>query len=134
VNAHRLTIVALWLCLLLVTLAPSASSAHAVSKKCAVAAAGGHAYNVSAISVSCSFADRWVAALAGKRLAANVRNVRISGGPKGFTCEAGTKTPSVAMPDIKPNVQIAGNCAKGPGGLGGFGGAPYFNWVVVQKG
>jgi hypothetical protein len=34
------------------------------------------------------------------------------------------------MPDIKPNVQTAGNCAKGPAGLGGFGNAPYFNWVV----
>jgi hypothetical protein len=37
------------------------------------------------------------------------------------------------MPDVNANVQIAGNCAKGPAGLGGFGGGPYFNWVIVSK-
>jgi hypothetical protein len=112
----------------------SASSAHpSTATKCAAITAGGHRYNVSAIAVKCSFADTWVAVLAKKPLGAHARNVRLFGGPAGYTCQAGTKAAGAAMPDIPATVQIAGNCAKGPGGLGGFGGRPYFNWVVVSK-
>ena len=121
------------LCLVVLAVAPSTTSARTAAKKCSVAKAGGHSYSVSAIAVSCSFADKWVAALAGKRLRPNVRSLPISGGPAGYNCRAGTKGPSDTMPDVQPNVQIAGNCAKGPAGLGGFGGSPYFNWVVVSK-
>lgn len=129
----ELKIATLLLCLLALAVVPSALPAHAVSKKCSVAKAGGHSYNVSAIAVKCSFADKWVAALAGKRLQTNGRSVPLPGGPSGYTCRAGTKGPNDHMPDVKPNVQIAGNCTTGPAGLGGFGGAPYFNWVVVSK-
>lgn len=132
-KARGSRIATLVICLVALAIVPTASPAHAVSKKCALAKAGGHSYNVSATAVPCSFADTWVAALAGKRLQPNSRSVSISGGPSGYTCRAGTKGPSDHMPDVKTNVQIAGNCAKGPAGLGGFGGGPYFNWVIVSK-
>ena len=121
------------LCLVALVVVPTTASAPPASKKCGVATTGGHGYAVSAIAVSCSFADTWVAVLAGKRLRSNVRSAPISGGPTGYDCRAGTKAPNDTMPEVKANVQIAGNCAKGPAGLGGFGGAPYFNWVVVSK-
>ena len=132
-EARGFGVATLVLCLAALAVVSPASSAHDVTKKCSLAKAGGHSYNVSAIAVSCAFADKWVAALAGKRLKPNVRSVPVSGGPSGYSCRAGTKGPSDHMPDVKSNVQIAGNCAKGPAGLGGFGGTPYFNWVVVSK-
>lgn len=132
-EVRGLRIATLLLCLVALVVVASASPARSVSKKCSVAKARGHSYNVSAIAVSCSFADKWVAALAGKRLPPNVRSVPIAGAPSGYTCRAGTKGPSDHMPDVKPNVQIAGNCAKGQAGLGGFGNTPYFNWVVVSN-
>ena len=110
-----------------------AFGAGMVAKKCSVAKSGGHTYTVSAIAVSCSFADSWVAKLAAERLKPRSANIQISGGPAGFQCRAGTKAATDTMPDVQGNVQISGNCAKGPGGLGGFGNSPYFNWVVVRK-
>lgn len=102
--------------------------------KCAAVSTGGHKYNVSATGVTCSFADKWVVVLAKKPLGAHSRNVRLSGVPSEYTCQAGTKAAGVDMPDVAGTVQVAGNCAKGPAGLGGFGGGnPYFNWVVVSK-
>ena len=131
-EARELRIATLLLCLAALAVTPAASSAHAVSKKCSPATAGGHSYNVSAIAVSCSFADKWVAELAGKRLQTNGKSVPISGGPAKYSCRAGSKGPNDNFPKLKANVQIAGNCAKGAAGLGGFGGAPYFNWVVIS--
>ena len=119
-------------CLTAALVLSAGASAAPAATKCTAVKAGGHTYNVSAIKVACSFADTWVGKLAGKPLAPNSRNVPIAGGPKGFTCQGGTKGKEV-MPGVAANVQIAGNCAKGPGGLGGFGGGPYFNWVVVHK-
>ena len=110
-----------------------AFGAAMVAKKCRVAKAGGHSYTVSAIAVSCSFADHWVSKLAGERLKPHSANIQIAGGPAGFQCRAGTKAATDTMPDVQGNVQIGGNCAKGPAGLGGFGNSPYFNWVVVHK-
>ena len=111
---------------------PSALPTRAFSKKCSVAKAGGQSYNVSAIAVSCAFADKWVVALAGKRLQTNGKSVTISGGPAKYICRGGSKGPNDNFPKLKANIQIAGNCAKGAAGLGGFGGAPYFNWVVIS--
>jgi hypothetical protein len=54
------------------------------------------------------------------------------GRPAKYSCRAGSKGPNDNFPSLKANVQIAVNCAKGPAGLGGFGGAPYFNWVFVS--
>ena len=84
----------------------------------------------SATKVTCAFADKWVAKLAGKRLALHSAQVKLAGGPKGFRCVGGTKPAGVDMPGIAGNVDVAGNCAKG---LGVFGGSPYFNWVVKRK-
>jgi len=108
--------------------APSALAKSPV-KKCAPISVGGHVYNVSATHTLCSFAEKWVAKLAGGRLAAHSSNVALSNGPKGFTCQAGTKGAGIAMPGIPSDVQISGNCAKGLG----LGPAPYFNWVVKSK-
>ena len=110
-----------------------AFGAGMVAKKCSVAKAGGHSYTVSAIAVSCSFADSWVAKLASERLRPHTVNAQITGAPAGYHCRAGTKAATDAMPDVQGDVQISGNCAKGPAGLGGFGNTPYFNWVVVHK-
>jgi len=106
-------------------MAPSALATPQV-KKCAPVSVGGHVYYVSETHTLCSFADKWVAKLAGARLAAHSSNVVLSNGPTGFTCQAGTKGPGVTMRGIPPDVQISGNCAKGLG----LGSAPYFNWVV----
>ena len=111
-----------------------ALASHSAVIKCASVSTGGHKYNVSATAVTCSFADKWVVMLAKKQLGAHSRNVRLSGAPTGYNCQAGTKAAGVDMPDIATTAQVAGNCAKGPAGLGGFGGGnPYFNWVVVSK-
>ena len=107
-----------------------AFGAGTVAKKCNLAKAGGHSYTVSAIAVSCSFADGWVSKLAGEKLKPHSVNIQITPGPAGYQCHAGTKAATDTMPDVQGNVQIAGNCAKG---LGGFGNSPYFNWVVVHK-
>ena len=111
-----------------VVVAPSAL-AKSQGKKCAPIPVGGHVYFVSETHTLCSFAEKWVAKLAGGRLAAHSSNVALSNGPKGFTCQAGTKGSGVAMPGIPSDVQISGNCAKGLG----LGPAPYFNWVVKTK-
>ena len=108
--------------------APSALAKSHV-KKCAPISVGGHVYYVSETHTLCAFAEKWVAKLAGRRLAAHSSNVALSNGPNGFTCQAGTKGAGVAMPGIPSDVQISGNCAKGLG----LGPAPYFNWVVKAK-
>jgi len=108
--------------------APSAL-ATSQAKKCAPIPVGGHVYYVSVTHTACSFAEKWVAKLAGGRLAVHSSNVALANGPTGFTCQAGTKGPGVAMPGIPSDVQISGNCAKGLG----LGPAPYFNWVVKAK-
>jgi len=110
--------------------APSAAAAPA-AKQCAPINAGGHAYSVSAISTSCSFADKWAAKLAGKRLGAHVASTPLPGGPAGWSCRAGTKARSEPLlAHLPANVQIAGNCGKGNAVLGGLGGSPYFNWSI----
>ena len=109
--------------------APAAFSAKSPVKKCAPVATGGHVYYVSTTHAACTLADKWVGALAAKRLAAHSSNVPLPNGPKGFTCQAGTKPASADMPDIPANVQVSGNCAKGLG----LGPSPYFNWVVKSK-
>jgi hypothetical protein len=107
---------------------PAAAAPSAV-RKCSAVKVGGHTYNVSATNVACSFADKWVSVLAGKRLKAHAVQVPLSGGPSGYSCRGGTKPQGVAMPDVAGNVQVSGNCAKGLG----LGSSPYFNWVVVSK-
>jgi hypothetical protein len=109
--------------------APTAFAAKPAVKKCAPVATGGHVYYVSTTHSTCTLADKSVAALAAKRLAARSSNVPLSNGPKGFVCQAGTKPADADMPDIAANVQVAGNCAKGIG----LGPSPYFNWVVKSK-
>ena len=99
----------------------------ASSKKCPVVSTGGHKYTVSAISVSCSFADKWAKRLAKKRLKPHSVNVGVSGGPKGYTCRGGTKPRGSALHDVGPKVQVSGNCEKGVFGF------PYFNWAVESK-
>jgi hypothetical protein len=106
-----------------------AVAAAAVAKKCSMAKAGGHSYTVSATNVSCTFADKWVSIMAAKRLKLYAIEVPLSGSPAGYSCRGGTKFRGVSMPDVKGNVQVSGNCAKGIG----LGNSPYFNWVVVSK-
>ena len=122
---------AVWVLLALAGALVAITSAEATpsATKCPIATAGGHHYSVSATKVSCAFADQWVTKLAGRRLAPHAVQFKLSGGPKGFQCVAGTKTAAVAMPEIAGNVQVSGNCAKG---LGSFGDSPYFNWVVKR--
>jgi hypothetical protein len=102
-----------------------AVAASAVAQKCATITAGGQSYSVSATHVSCSFADKWATALAGKRLKSNSASAALSKHPPGYQCRAGTKRPDSSV-KVAGNVQIAGNCAKGIG----LGSSPYFNWSI----
>jgi len=107
----------------------SAQARPAVTK-CPPVKAGGQTYSVSTTKVTCSLADTWVTRLAGKRIAPHSSQVKLVGGPRGFRCVGGTKSAGADMPGIAANVDIAGNCAKG---LGVLGGGPYFNWVVRRN-
>jgi len=109
----------------------ASAAAAPAAKQCAPIKAGGETYTVSVISASCSFADKWAAKLAGKRLAAHVASTPLPGGPAGWSCRAGTRARTQPLlAHLPANVQIAGNCGKGNAILGGLGGSPYFNWSI----
>ena len=78
-----------------------ASNGAGASGICPNVRAGGHNYDVRALNVPCSFADRWASSLAGRRLKADAYNVEIPSGPPGFTCDAGT-TPHLG--GLKPRL------------------------------
>ena len=105
--------------------ASSASSASA-SHNCPSLSAGGNSYVVNVTTVSCSFAKKWVPSLAGKRLKANSTATKLSRGPAGYTCRAGTESQNEGF---KADVQVSGVCTKG------FGfSVPSFRWSIVLPG
>jgi hypothetical protein len=112
-------------CATTVVAAEPAAGASSPIKVCAVVKAGGQSYGVSATHVACSFAEKWVAALAGKRLKNHTVSTALSKHPSGYECRAGTKTAGSSM-QVNGDVQVAGNCAKGLG----LGSSPYFNWRI----
>jgi hypothetical protein len=61
----------------------TAANGLAASGMCPNVRAGGHNYDVHALNVACSFADRWASSLAGRRLKAGAENVEIPSGPRG---------------------------------------------------
>jgi len=94
-----------------VMLAPYALAKPLV-KKCPPISVGGHVYYVSTTHTVCSFAEKWVAKLAGGRLAAHSSNVALSNGPKGFTCQAGTKGSGADMPRARPRSLLQLGCEE----------------------
>jgi hypothetical protein len=112
-----------------VTLASKGTAGAATSKTCASVTTGGHTYGVSATAVSCKTADKAVKKLAAKRLKAYTANASLSGGPRGYHCDAATKSRNSAL-STPANVQVDGSCSKGAlgGAAGAFGNSPYFNW------
>jgi hypothetical protein len=107
--------------------AGSVASAGPVGKRCGVVIAGGHKYVVSSSYVSCSFARKWVSALAGKRLRNHAVGTTLTGAPQGYSCRGGTALQG-SPAGVSGNVQVSGNCAKGIG----LGTSPYFNWVIQR--
>ena len=99
-----------------------AANGLGASGMCPNVRAGGHNYDVHALNVACSFADRWASSLAGRRLKAGAENVEIPSGPPGYSCQA-TAAP---LAGIRREVQTFGECTKSnePSGL------PSFQWQV----
>lgn len=85
--------------------------------------AGDHNYDVRALNVPCSFADRWASSLAGRRLKADAENVEIPSGPPGYTCQATT----APLAGISRDVQTFGECTKPNEPSPGL---PSFQWQV----
>ena len=101
----------------------TAANGLAASGMCPNVRAGGHNYDVHALNVACSFADRWASSLAGRRLKAGAENVEIPSGPRGYSCQAA----SAPLAGIRREVQTLGECTKSnePSGP-----PPSFQWQV----
>lgn len=106
-----------------VGIASVGTAGAATAKSCGAVTVKGYTVRVSATSVSCSNAKKWAPGLVKKSIAAHRVRSNLSGGPSGWTCIGGvTKTAALT--------EVTGNCSKG--GLGSFGGGPYFNWSGSQ--
>jgi hypothetical protein len=104
----------------------SPASATSKSQSCQTVSAGGQGYAVSATNVSCAFAQKWVAKLAGTRVKSHSVRSLLSHGPSGYTCYGGAAPPGSSVNGVNSNVQTNGSCRKG---LLAVGDTPYFNWT-----